>query len=72
MATSTSTSAAAEPAPELPAPESLTEGQLRGADCVRCETRLNNATAVDFGPREVDAHGIVVNWFPRACTGCAS
>ncbi|MFF2187267.1 hypothetical protein [Streptomyces sp. NPDC058155] len=72
MATSTSTPATAEPVPELPAPEDLTERQLRGADCVLCATCLNNATAVDLGARTVDAHGTVTSWFPRACAGCAS
>lgn len=57
---------------KLPTPEDLTERQLRGADCVMCEARLDNGSAVDLGARPVDAHGIVVNWFPRACAGCAS
>ncbi|MFD7516104.1 hypothetical protein ACFV85_15055 [Streptomyces niveus] len=56
---------------ELPAPEDLTERQLRGADCVRCETRLDNGSAVDLGKRTVDAHGTTTSWFPRTCAGCA-
>lgn len=56
---------------ELPPVESLTERQLRGADCVCCETRLSNGSAVDLGTRTVDAHGTVTSWFPRACNGCA-
>ncbi|WP_405799251.1 hypothetical protein [Streptomyces sp. NBC_01506] len=58
-------------ATELPPVESLTERQLRGVDCVLCQTRLNNATAVDLGRREVDAHGMRTLWYPRTCAGCA-
>ncbi|WP_405796772.1 hypothetical protein [Streptomyces sp. NBC_01506] len=51
--------------------EGLAERQLRGADCVFCAARLDNATAVDLGTRTVHAHGTVTAWFPRACAGCA-
>lgn len=56
---------------ELPPVETLTERQLRGADCVLCKARLSNATAVSLGTRTVDAHGTAVDWFPRTCAGCA-
>ncbi|MEU0522780.1 hypothetical protein [Streptomyces niveus] len=60
------------PSTELPDVNELTDGQQRGVECVRCKTRLDNGSAVDLGARRVDAHGIVVNWFPRCCAGCAS
>ncbi|WP_329032278.1 hypothetical protein OIE71_04855 [Streptomyces sp. NBC_01725] len=57
---------------KLPAPEDLTERQLRGADCVLCKARLDNGSAVDLGKQQADAHGTMVDWFPRCCSGCAS
>lgn len=58
---------AAEPA--LPAPDTLTEEQRRGAACVRCATPLG-PTAVDLGVRP-DPGCPWAAWFPRACPPCA-
>ncbi|MEU0652645.1 hypothetical protein ABZ485_10425 [Streptomyces albogriseolus] len=54
----------------LPSPEDAAEGQLRGADCVWCETGpLNVEAAVDLGERKTPTGE---TWFPRACLRCAA
>jgi hypothetical protein len=53
--------------PALPPVGSLTEEQIRGAACVRCGIVLDNATAVDLGPRDARIADLPVRWFPRAC-----
>lgn len=55
---------------ELPAIESLSSHQQRGANCVFCMAPLSNAAAHDLGPRPVDAHGTAARWFPRCCPTC--
>ena len=54
----------------LPAVASLSAAQQRGAACVHCGITLSARTAVDLGPRLVDAHGSSAQWFPRCCTSC--
>lgn len=49
----------------LPALEGLTDGQVRGAECVWCKERLSIETAVDLGEHQAP------RWFPRACSVCA-
>ncbi|MFD3521643.1 hypothetical protein [Streptomyces sp. NPDC058653] len=56
---------------ELPPVETLTERQLRGADCVLCQAHLDNGSAVSLGTHTVDAHGTATSWYPRTCSGCA-
>jgi hypothetical protein len=54
----------------LPAPEDATDGQLRGADCVWCETGpLNTETAIDLGEHKIPTGEA---WFPRVCLRCAA
>lgn len=55
----------------VPDPEGLTEQQVRGRACVWCAVALNNATAIDLGTREQQAHGTLTHWFPRTCRPCA-
>lgn len=62
----------------LPPADSLSERQLRGADCVFCHADLSHGDVTDLGQQRVLAHGSRVSWFPRACptcpakTGCTS
>lgn len=43
----------------LPAPDTLTDAQLRGAACVWCAGRLATATAVDLGTHLEDRKSVV-------------
>ncbi|RZD74895.1 hypothetical protein C0Q61_21990 [Streptomyces albidoflavus] len=54
----------------IPAPDTLTDAQLRGAACVWCAGRLATATAVDLGTRP-DPAWSGARWYPRGCPGCA-
>lgn len=57
----------------VPAVETLTDRQQRGADCVRCGAELVAGQVTDLGSRPLIVHGVKVRWFPRACRpGCAS
>ena len=54
---------------ELPALDTVTDGQSRGADCVWCtHGPLTTETAVALGERK--SHG--VTRFPRACRPCVA
>ncbi|MFJ4698321.1 MULTISPECIES: hypothetical protein [unclassified Streptomyces] len=54
----------------LPAVETLTAEQRRGAACVWCETTLQpGIDDVDLGARPATRTGSA--WFPRACPDCA-
>ncbi|MBQ0828910.1 hypothetical protein [Streptomyces tagetis] len=48
----------------------LTKEQIRGADCVWCETPLSIETAIDFGARSGTFAGAVTAWYPRGCLAC--
>ncbi|MET8554769.1 hypothetical protein ABZV64_07300 [Streptomyces sp. NPDC004959] len=53
----------------LPAVETLTAEQLRGAACVWCETALRpGIDDVDLGARRATRNGPA--WFPRGCPRC--
>lgn len=52
---------------DLPPVDGLTEGQIRGVDCVWCGITLDNGTAVDLRPRPISQAGVGIRWFPRAC-----
>ncbi|HBF79406.1 MAG TPA: hypothetical protein DD420_05565 [Streptomyces sp.] len=54
----------------LPDPMTLSDTQQRGVSCVFCGAPLSNTAACDLGPRQVDAHGSLVLWFPRCCPSC--
>ena len=54
----------------LPSLAGMSEGQVRGADCVWDGITLTPATAVDLGKRTARRAGADVNWFPRACRSC--
>ena len=61
---------------DLPGLARLTDGQVRGADCVWCRTPLTADTAVDFGEQTSDAPWstsvIGMRWYPRACPTCTA
>jgi hypothetical protein len=65
---SPSTSLAYIPIPEF---DTLTQQQVRGADCVFDGVVLTAETAVDLGERRFRRLGENVAWFPRACRQCA-
>lgn len=52
---------------DLPPVETLTEAQLRGADCAFCGVPLVVGHDVDLGERTVNAFGTITLCFPRAC-----
>lgn len=54
----------------LPPTESLTERQLRGADCVFCGRDLFLGDVRNLGEQTREVFGSVVAWFPRADPGC--
>ncbi|MFI1677079.1 hypothetical protein [Streptomyces sp. NPDC020607] len=54
--------------PLLPAMAMLSDGQVRGQDCVFC----GGIAAVDLGRHDVRRLGVVTSWFPRACRPCAN
>lgn len=51
----------------LPPVETLTEAQLRGANCAFCGVPLVIGHDVDLGERSVDVSGTASVCFPRAC-----
>ncbi|MGY3679766.1 hypothetical protein ACVWXU_003389 [Streptomyces sp. TE33382] len=52
----------------LPAPESLSDAQQRGAACVRCAAPLGTDLGIDCGEQRVrPATGAAYSWFPREC-----
>lgn len=53
----------------LPALDSLTAAQARGAVCVWGDTPLTTATAVDLGQQTAPGGQ---RWFPRACHSCTA
>ncbi|MCG7203940.1 hypothetical protein [Streptomyces arenae] len=55
---------------ELPALDGLTQGQVRGADCIWCGDQLSPETAVDLGERRHKRPGGRFSTFPRACPAC--
>ena len=54
----------------LPALDTLSDAQLRGAACVWCGGLLLTTAAVDLGARP-DPAWPGARWYPRACPGCA-
>ncbi|MEU5897872.1 MULTISPECIES: hypothetical protein [Streptomyces] len=54
-------------APLLPSMGLLSEGQVRGQDCVFC----GSPAAIDLGRHDMKCLGAVISWFPRACRPCA-
>ncbi|MFD4631431.1 hypothetical protein ACFVYR_21340 [Streptomyces sp. NPDC058284] len=59
-------------APQLPSVGTLSDGQVRGRDCVFCGITLTAATAVDLGTHDITRLGTVTHWFPRTCRSCAA
>jgi hypothetical protein len=57
---------------DLPAIESLSPRQQRGADCVYCAVGLTPGNVVDLGWREANAHGTTVRWAPRRHRLCTA
>lgn len=56
--------------PLLPSVDVLSDGQVRGGDCVYCGVTLRPGDAVDLGVRNLRRDG-ALHWFPRACRSCA-
>ncbi|WP_069886614.1 DUF6415 family natural product biosynthesis protein [Streptomyces luteocolor] len=56
--------------PRLPSVDTLSDGQVRGRDCVHCGVTLSAGAVVDLGPQSVKRCGSEVTWFPRACQPC--
>lgn len=55
----------------LPQPQTLTELQRYGLDCVFCEKTLTAGDAVELGRQRYETvPGVKVAWYPRACTSC--
>lgn len=57
---------------ELPALDGLTEAQVRGAVCVWDAVPLDNATAVNLGPRTKKRLDGSFDWYPRGCCRCVA
>ncbi|MFJ4919180.1 hypothetical protein [Streptomyces sp. NPDC088725] len=55
----------------MPAVETLSERQLRGADCVFCGLAVSREEVRDLGQRKRRVFGLQVSWFPRAHPRCA-
>ncbi len=53
----------------LPARQTLSDTQARGAACVWCGAPLG-VCATDLGVQRDESAGSLVLWFPRACTIC--
>ncbi|RPK76596.1 hypothetical protein EES45_22825 [Streptomyces sp. ADI97-07] len=51
----------------LPALDTLTDAQRRGADCVFCGTPLRNRAWVDLGMRRRSEQGQAITLHPRRC-----
>jgi hypothetical protein len=56
----------------LPAPEDMSESQVRGAACVWCAVTLSTSAAIDLGERRINLLGSSVSWFPRGCHPCTA
>ncbi|MDP5313402.1 MULTISPECIES: hypothetical protein [Streptomyces] len=54
----------------LPPVVTLSAQQQRGVHCVFCGTALHTGAVRDLGPQLTEAHGSVVQWFPRSCPSC--
>ncbi|MFI1676601.1 DUF6415 family natural product biosynthesis protein [Streptomyces sp. NPDC020607] len=55
--------------PLLPSTGLLSDGQVRGRNCVFCDITLS-ANAVTLGAHDIHFLGAVVQWFPRSCRPC--
>jgi hypothetical protein len=56
---------------EIPRPRELGVTQVRGFSCVWCNTRLEDATAVDLPRQRLRIVDRTTHWYPRACPACA-
>ncbi|MFJ6434626.1 hypothetical protein [Streptomyces sp. NPDC091416] len=54
----------------LPPLITLSDQQQRGVHCVFCGAALHTGAVRDLGPQPAEAHGTVVQWFPRSCQSC--
>ncbi|MFE0819184.1 hypothetical protein [Streptomyces sp. NPDC058847] len=58
----------------LPALDTLTNDQVRGAHCAWCRTPVTADVAIDFGeqtsPSPWSTSTIGMRWYPRACPAC--